>query len=301
MQSQEPSIDRTGLIAAFAAYIAWGLMPIYFKWIDTVNPWEIIAHRIIWSVPVLLVFLGVRDGRALLPKLRISRHQLGWLCVSSFLIAANWLIFVWAVVNDKVLYTSLGYFINPLMNVLFGYLFLGERLTIHGKWAVALAAAGATYLAWYLGNPPWVSLALAASFAFYGLVKKRLGIGPMTGLLWESLLLLGPALAWMGWRASRGEMDFLSGPTRLDLLLMAGGLITVLPLIWFNTAAQRLTLTLIGFIQYLAPSMTFLMAVFWWGEPFTQGHAVAFACIWSGLALVSIGPLRRRLRPQPLK
>ncbi|KAA9133504.1 EamA family transporter RarD [Marinihelvus fidelis] len=300
MQTQENTVDRTGLVTAFAAYIAWGLMPIYFKLIDTVNPWEIIAHRIIWSVPVLLVFLLVRDGRALLPKLRITRRQLGWLCVSSFLIAANWLIFVWAVVNDKVLYTSLGYFINPLMNVLFGYLFLGERLTTYGKWAVAIAAFGTAYLAWYLGNPPWVSLALAISFASYGLVKKRLGIGPMTGLLWESLLLLGPALAWMGWRASHGEMDFLSGSTRMDLLLMAGGLLTVLPLIWFNTAAQRLTLTLVGFIQYLAPSMTFLMAVFWWDETFTPGHAVAFTCIWSALALVSLGPLRRRLRPQPI-
>ncbi len=300
MQANETTVDRTGLAAAFAAYIAWGLMPIYFKFIDTVNPWEIIAHRIIWSVPVLLVFLAVRDGRALLSKMRITRRQLGWLCVSGCLIAANWLIFVWAVVNDHVLYTSLGYFINPLMNVLFGYLFLGERLTPWGKWAVALAAAGTAYLAIYLGQPPWISLLLALSFASYGLVKKRLGIGPMTGLLWESLLLLGPALAWLGWRAAHGEMDFLSGSTRIDLLLMAGGLLTVLPLIWFNTAAQRLTLTLVGFIQYLAPSMTFLMAVFWWDETFTQGHAVAFACIWTALALVSLGPLRRRLRPQPI-
>lgn len=302
MTTQDPQVRRAGLIAAFSAYIAWGMMPLFFKLLAAVNPWEIIAHRVIWAVPVLLLFLWFRDGRQLWVKLRLNRRQLAWLAVSGTLIGANWLIFVWAVVNDKVLYTSLGYFINPLMNVLFGYLFLGERLTVWGKWAVTIAAMGTAYLAWYLGQPPWISLLLALSFASYGLVKKRLvGVGPMTGLLWENLLLLGPALAWLGWRAAHGEMEFLAGSTRLDLLLVSAGLVTALPLIWFNVAAQHLTLTLIGFIQYLAPSMTFLLAVFLWGEPFTQGHAVAFACIWTALLLVSLGPLRRRrIRVQPI-
>lgn len=269
-------------------------MPIFFKWLGAVNPWEIIAHRVVWAIPVLLLFLFFRDGRALWRKLRLTRRQLSWLTVSGLLIGANWLIFVWAIVNDQVLSTSLGYFINPLMNVAFGFLFLGERMSRWQKWGVGIAAAGTAYLAIYLGQPPWVSLALALSFALYGLVRKRLDVGPMTGLLWENLLLLLPALAFLAWAAERGTLSFLHGPERTDLLLVLSGLTTVLPLIWFNMAAQRLTLTTIGFIQYLAPSMTFSLAVFLWGEPFTQGHAVAFGCIWFALVLVTLGPLRQR-------
>ena len=296
MTPESSATQRSGLAAALAAYIAWGLMPIYFKWIGSVNPWEIIMHRIIWAIPVLLLFLFLRDGRALWSKLRLSRRQLGWLCVSGLLIGANWLIFVWAVVNDQVLSTSLGYFINPLMNVAFGFLFLGERMTTWQKWAVGIAAFGTLFLAIYLGQPPWISLALALSFALYGLVRKRLDVGPMTGLLWENLLLLAPALVYLVWSSSNDTLDFLQGTRRIDVLLVLSGLATVLPLIWFNMAAQRLTLTTIGFIQYLAPSMTFSLAVFLWGEPFTLGHAVAFGCIWFALILVTAEQLRHRRR-----
>jgi chloramphenicol-sensitive protein RarD len=287
---------RRGLAAAFAAYTAWGLLPIYFRQLVAVDPWETIAHRIIWAIPVLLLFLWLRDGRQFWVRLRLSPRQLGWLAISGSLIAVNWLIFVWAVVNGQVLATSLGYFINPLVNFLFGFLFLNERLSGAQKWGVVIAAGGTAYLAWYLGQPPWISLVLAVSFATYSLVRKRLDVGPMTGLLWENLLLVLPALAYLGWRASTGDLDFLSGSTRLDTLLVLAGLTTVLPLIWFNMAAQRLTLTLVGFIQYLAPTMTFLMAVFLWDEPFTRGHAVAFGCIWTALVLVSLQPLKRLRR-----
>lgn len=283
---------RKGLAAALAAYVAWGLMPFFFKALATVDAWEIIAHRVIWAIPVLLLFLWFRDGRDLWRCMRLSRRQAGWLAVSGLVIGANWLIFVWAVTNDRVLATSLGYFINPLVNMLFGYLFFSDRLTPWQKWAVAIAALGTAYLAWFLGQPPWISLLLAFSFASYGLVRKRLDVGPMKGLLWENVLLAGPALAYLAWRHESGTLDFLAGPPLRDGLLVLSGLTTVLPLIWFNMAAQRLTLTLIGFIQYLAPSMTFLLAVFYWGETFTPGHAVAFACIWSALLLVSIEPLR---------
>ncbi|MEE4173490.1 MAG: EamA family transporter RarD [Xanthomonadales bacterium] len=296
MTPDASSAQRYGLAAALAAYVAWGLMPIYFKWIGSVNPWEIIMHRVIWAIPILLLFLAFRDGRALWSKLRLSRRQLGWLCVSGLLIGANWLIFVWAVVNDQVLSTSLGYFINPLMNVAFGFLFLGERMTPWQKWGVGIAAFGTAFLAIYLGQPPWISLALALSFALYGLVRKRLDVGPMTGLLWENLLLLAPALAYLAWSAGNDTLDFLHGPPRIDVLLVLSGLTTVLPLIWFNMAAQRLTLTTIGFIQYLAPSMTFSLAVFLWGEPFTLGHAVAFGCIWFALVLVTTETFRHRRR-----
>ena len=287
-------VDRVGLAAALAAYGFWGLMPIYFKQLQTVSAGEIIAHRVLWAIPVLLVFLGLRDGRQVWRRLRLTGRQAGWLTVSGTLIAANWLLFVWAIVHGQVLATSLGYFINPLVSVLFGFLFLHERLTALQKSAVGIAAVGTLYMALFLGQPPWISLALAFSFATYGLVRKRLDVGPMTGLLWENLLLGGPALGYMLWRARHGEMDFLSGPRHLDVLMMLAGLTTVLPLTWFNVAAQRLTLTLVGFIQYLAPSMSFMLAVFLWGEPFTRGHAITFLCIWTALVLVSLDSLRRR-------
>ena len=293
---QTDAEHRKGLMAALAAYIAWGLMPIYFKQIAAVNAWEIIAHRVVWAIPVLLLFLLFRDGRQLWQRMRLTPRQAGWLAVSGCVIAANWLIFVWAVTNDNVLATSLGYFINPLMNVLFGYLFFADRLTPWQKWAVGIAAVGTAYLAIYLGQPPWISLMLALSFALYGLVRKRLDVGPMKGLLWENVLLAGPAIAFLWWRMDSGQLDFGSGPRNQDLFLVLAGLTTILPLIWFNMGVQRLSLTLIGFIQYLAPCMTFTLAVFFWGEPFTQGHAVAFACIWTALLLVTLEPLRNRRR-----
>lgn len=300
MNEGSQPVQRIGWSAALAAYVAWGLMPIYFKAIAAADALEIIAHRVVWAIPVLLLFLALRDRGRLWAKLRLSRRQFAWLAVSGALIAVNWLIFVWAVVNDRVLYTSLGYFINPLMNVLFGFLFFGDRMTRAQQWAVALAAAGTFYLAWFLGQPPWISLLLALTFALYGVVRKRLDVGPMVGLLWENVLLLLPALVLFAMRARSGQLDFLSGDSRLDLLLLLSGLATALPLIWFNTAARHLTLTVIGFIQYLAPTMTFCLAVFLWGESFTRGHAVAFGCIWLALLLVSLAPLRARLRRRRL-
>jgi chloramphenicol-sensitive protein RarD len=288
--------QRIGVAAALAAFLFWGVVPIYFKWLHAVGPWEIIAHRIIWATPLLALFLLLRDGRAFWRKLRMPPRLLAGLLLSGLLVATNWLVYVWAVVNDQVLATSLGYFINPLVNVLLGFLFLSERLTGLQKLAVALAAAGTAYLAWYLGQPPWVSLALAFSFGLYGLVRKRLGVGPMTGLMWEVLLLLPLAVAYLAWRASRGEMDFLSQAPGVDALLLLVGAVTILPLIWFNMAAQRLSLTAVGFFQYLAPTITFLLAVYLWDEPFTPGHAVAFGCIWTALLLVSVGPLQARRR-----
>ena len=276
-----------------AAFGTWGVIPIYFKWLTQVGPWEIIAHRIIWALPVLGIFLLLRDGRKLLPKLRISTREIGWLAVSGTVLALNWLLFVWAVVNDRVLATSLGYFITPLVNILLGKLFLHERLTANQKVAVAFAALGTAYLAWFMGQPPWISLGLAFLFGTYGLLRKRLSVGPMTGLMWENMLLVAPAVAYMLWRNQRGEMDFLHLAPITDVVLLLAGLVTVLPLIWFNMATQKLTLSTVGFFTYIGPSMTMLLAVFLWHEPFTKGHVVAFACIWSGLALISFEQIRR--------
>jgi chloramphenicol-sensitive protein RarD len=292
----EQQLDRGGVTAALAAFVFWGLVPIYYKGLQAVGAWEVLAHRVIWSIPILLLFLAIRDGKAFWKKLRLPMASIAWLVLSGAVISLNWLIFVWAVANDHILDTSLGYFGTPLVNVLLGYFFLKERLPILQVIAVVVAAAGTIFLAWYLGRPPWIAITLAISFGIYGLLRKRLEVGPMLGLLWETSLMLIPAIAYLIWLSSQYGQQFLHISTGVDLLLLGSGFATILPLIWFNMAAQKLPLSILGFFQYIAPSMTFLLAVFLYGEQFTAGHAVAFTCIWLALALVSVEPLRRARR-----
>ncbi|MGD9020635.1 MAG: EamA family transporter RarD [Lysobacterales bacterium] len=292
----DQGLDRGGIAAALAAFVFWGLVPIYYKGLEDVSAWEVLAHRVIWSVPVLLAFLAFRDGKSFWRRLRLPLAATAWLLLSGSVLALNWLVFVWAVANERILDTSLGYFGTPLINVILGYLVLKERLTTHQVVAVAVAAAGTLYLAWFLGNPPWVAMTLAVSFGAYGLLRKRLDVGPMLGLLWETVLLLPPALAYMYLLAAHSAMDFLHLSAGIDLLLLGSSLTTVVPLVWFNMAAQKLPLSILGFFQYIAPCMSFLIAVFLYGERFTQGHAVAFACIWLAVVLVSVEPFRRARR-----
>lgn len=292
----EQKLDRGGVIAALTAFTFWGLVPIYYKGLQAVSVWEVLAHRVIWSVPILLLFLAIRDGGKFWKKLRLPLKSIAWLVLSGLTISVNWLVFVWAVANDHVLDTSLGYFGTPVINVLFGYLFLKERLPTLQVIAVIVAAVGIIYLAWYMGRPPWIALTLALSFAFYGLLRKSLKVGPMLGLLWETALMFLPALAYLIWLSSQSSQQFLHVSVGIDLLLVGSGLATVLPLIWFNMAAQKLSLSILGFFQYIAPSMSFLLAVYLYGEQFTAGHAVAFTCIWLALVLVSIEPFRRARR-----
>ena len=296
MNTTEQKLDRGGVIAALAAFTFWGLVPIYYKGLQGVGAWEVLAHRVIWSVPLLIIFLGIRDGRQFLTKLRLPLSSIAWLVLSGLTISINWVVFVWAVANDHILDTSLGYFGTPLVNVLLGYLILKERLNVAQVVAVTVAAAGTFYLAWYLGRPPWIAMTLAVSFGVYGLLRKRLKVGPMLGLLWETALMYLPALAYLLWLSSRAEMQFLNVSAGIDALLIGSAVVTVLPLIWFNMAAQKLPLSILGFFQYIGPSMSFLIAVFLYGEQFTAGHAVAFSCIWLALALVSIEPFRRARR-----
>ncbi|MBT8069829.1 MAG: EamA family transporter RarD [Gammaproteobacteria bacterium] len=292
----EQKLDRGGVTAALAAFVFWGLVPIYYKGLQDVGAWEVLAHRVIWSVPLLLFFLAVRDGRKIWKKLQLAPRNVAWLVLSGMVVSLNWLVFVWAVANDHVLDTSLGYFGTPLVNVVLGYIFLKERLNTIQVAAVAVAALGTVYLGWYLGGPPWIAMTLAISFGVYGLLRKRLPVGPMLGLLWEIALMLVPAALYLLWLSSRSNLQFLHMSTGIDLLLIGSSVVTVLPLIWFNMAAQKLPLSILGFFQYLAPSMSFLIAVFLFDEPFTPGHAVAFACIWLALVMVSIEPFQRAVR-----
>jgi chloramphenicol-sensitive protein RarD len=294
------SAERIGVTAALAAYILWGLAPIYFKLIQSVTPIEIITHRILWSIPMLAGFLLLRDGSGFWRRMRLSRRTIFMLFISGTLVAFNWLIFVWAVVYHQILATSLGYFIGPLVNFLLGFLFLKERLTRIQTVSVLIAASGTVYLGWFLGTPPWISLSLAFSFGIYGLIRKMLDVGPMIGLLWETLLLAFPALLYMAWSLRQGTLDFASGDLQINVLLVLAGLVTILPLVWFNVAAKNLRLTTVGFFQYIAPSLTFLLSVFVYGEAFTKGYAVAFCCIWFALAMVtteSVARSRRTRKP----
>jgi chloramphenicol-sensitive protein RarD len=281
------SAERIGVTAALAAYILWGLAPIYFKLIQTVAPLEIIAHRVLWSIPILAGFLLLRERSGFWQHMRLPPRTVLVLLFSGLLVAINWLIFVWAVVNGQVLATSLGYFIGPLVSFLLGFVFLKERLTLIQTIGVLIAASGTVYLGWFLGTPPWISLSLAFSFGIYGLIRKMLNVGPMVGLLWETLLLAIPALLLLAWSAQHGSLSFGKGDLKLDLLLVLAGLVTILPLVWFNVAARSLRLSTVGFFQYIAPSLTFLLSVFVYGEAFTLGHAVAFGGIWFSLFMIS--------------
>jgi chloramphenicol-sensitive protein RarD len=288
--------ERTAITAALAAYIFWGLAPIYFKLIQSVAATEVIAHRVLWSIPALAIFLLLRDGTGFWQRMRLPRRTVFTLLVSGLLVAGNWLVFVWAVVNGQVLATSLGYFIGPLVSFLLGFLFLKERLTPIQTVGVLIAASGTVYLGWFLGTPPWISLTLAFSFGIYGLIRKKLDVGPMIGLLWETSLIAPLAIGFFMWSSHNGTLSFGTQSLSIDFLLALAGPVTVLPLVWFNVAAKSLRLSTLGFFQYIAPSMTFLLSVFVFGETFTQGHAVAFGCIWLALAMVSTESLARSRR-----
>lgn len=280
-----PGPERTrGLLQAFAAYGAWGFFPIYFKALGGLPALEILAHRIPWSALFMAGYVALRGRwRAAGAAIR-TPATLRALAASTTLIAFNWGVYVWAVNAGRIVEASLGYFINPLVNVLLGALFLGERLTRLARAAVALAASGVLVLAMHVGTFPWLPLALALSFGTYGLLRKRAGVDAAEGLLIEMALLAPFATAYLGWLEWRGAGAFGHG-ARISLLLAAGGVVTSLPLVWFGLAVRRLRLATLGFVQYLTPSMQLLLAVWLYGEPFTRIHAASFGLIWTSLAI----------------
>jgi len=251
----------------------------------------IIAHRIIWGALFLLIFLSIREHKNLFTALRVTYKQLGILLISGLLVASNWLMFVWAVTHDQILATSLGYFINPLVNIFLGMIFLHERLKTDQIIALITALSATVFLGIYLGQPPWIALFLAFTFGLYGLVRKTLNVKPIVGLFWETIILIIPAILYLVYFAP--EIKFSGTNNTLYLLLFLAGLVTVLPLIGFNYAAKKLPLTLIGFLQYIAPSISFLIAVLYFGEPFNLGYKVAFSGIWIALLIISFSSLKR--------
>lgn len=279
--------QRLGLVAGLGAFAFWGLAPIYFKLLGAVGADEIIGHRVLWSVVFLGLFLALRHRKRFITHVRISRRTLAALTLSGLLILVNWLIFVHAVNTDRVLSTSLGYFINPLVSVLFGFLIFRERLVPLQLLGVLVAASGTAYMTYRIGQFPWIALGLAVSFALYSVVRKLTDVGPMVGLFWETLLVMPLALVWLLWLAGDERLVFSADQPGLALLLAGTGLVTVVPLLLFAAGVRRLPLSTIGIMQYLAPSITFILAVFVFAEPFSADHAVTFVCIWVGLLLFS--------------
>lgn len=289
---------RVGVAYALAAYGAWALVAVYFRAIREVPPLEVLAHRAVWSALLLaLILLAQRRWRDVAAALR-NRRTLAWLGGSTLLIAGNWLTFFLAVAHEQVLQASLGYFINPLVNVLLGFVFLGERLTRPQGFSVLLAAAGVAYLTVSYGQLPVIALILALSFGFYGLLRKTAAVEGLTGLLVETLLLSPLALAYLGYVMWRGESVFGAVSWRMDLLLALGGVVTAVPLLWFANAARRLRLATLGFLQYIAPTGQFFLAVLAFGEPFSRTQMVSFTLIWIALAIYSLDTARR-LRKLP--
>jgi len=271
-----------GLLYALGAYIMWGLFPIYWKWLQDVPALQVIGHRIIWSFIMLTIVMLVsrqwtKFRSALTPRV------LGIYSVAGLLLSANWLIYVWGVNTGHIVETSLGYFINPLLSVLLGMIFLGERLRPAQWLPLGLATSGVVYLTVTYGALPWIALSLAFSFGFYGLVKKTAPLGSLHGLTLETGLVFLPALGYLLFAENSGQGAF--GHTDLvSVLLMVGaGLVTTIPLLMFASAARRIPLTMIGLMQYIAPTLQFLLGVLIYKEPFTTTRLVGFSLVWIAL------------------
>jgi chloramphenicol-sensitive protein RarD len=279
---------KKGIVYGFLAYLSWGLLPLYWRLFETLSAWEILAHRILWScVFVVILVIAAKKWKLLLSAIPNFKSRAAVVLCSLF-ISFNWFLFIWAVNHDHVIETSLGYYMNPLISILFAVLFLKERLSL-GQWlSILLAGLGVLIMAVQYGTVPWVAIALAVSFALYGLAKKVANLDVLLGLAWETIVVLPAALIYIGFVQSNGTgtVSGLSGGAWILLLL--SGAVTALPLLWFAQAAKRLPLSMVGFIQYLAPTTSLLLAVFVFHEPFTEAQLISFSFIWAALILYSV-------------
>ena len=287
-----------GLGFGALAYGSWGFLAYYFDAVREVSPFEVICHRVIWSVVILAVMVQFRRQWGEAGALLRERRTWSALSVTSVLIAVNWLVFIYAVVSGRLVEASLGYFINPLVSIVLGMVFLGERLRAMQWVAVGFAVAGVGVYTAIVGTLPWISLTLALSFGLYGLIRKQTKAGPILGLFFETTLLAPLAVGYLVVLGTTdlGDLVFGTrdgfGSLKIDVLLCLGGVVTTLPLLWFAAAARRLRLSTIGFMQYSAPTIQFLIAVLDFGEPFSAARAVAFAIIWVGIGVFVADSLR---------
>ncbi|WP_367598338.1 EamA family transporter RarD [Pseudomonas fulva] len=283
---------RRGYLLGLSAYIIWGLFPLYFKAIQSVPAVEIIVHRVLWSALFGSILLAFWKHPNWWRDLRDNPRRLAILALSGTLIAANWLTYVWSVNNGRMLEASLGYYINPLINVLLGMLILGERLRRLQWLAVVLAALGVMQQVWQVGSLPWVSLALALTFGFYGLIRKQAPVAALPGLVVETWMLVPLALGWLLLHPAAMSAQGGFYTTSEALWLMAAGPVTLVPLVCFNAAARHLPYTTLGFLQYLAPTLVLLQAIWLFDEHLSSSTLTAFMFIWAGLALYSVDAWR---------
>jgi chloramphenicol-sensitive protein RarD len=289
--AQDQSNRRAGLIFGLGAYLLWGVLPLYFKLLTAVPPIEIVAHRIIWSLIFLSLLVVIWRRWGAIRSALSSRRILLILTLTAALIAANWLIYIWAVVHRHVLEGSLGYYLNPLFNVLLGVVLLKEKLSRGQIAAVLLAGAGVAVLAWGAAGGLWISLSLAFSFGLYGFIRKVAPIDALEGLWIETAILAPLSFLYILW-AHEGPAGFAAFGAATTFLLVLGGAVTAIPLLLFNAAAKRLPYSTLGFLQYIAPSLQFLLAVLVFGEPLTPAHALCFGAIWVALAIFAVEGLR---------
>ena len=288
---------RTGIINATLAFLCWGLFPIYFHALHEVPPSQILAHRVLWSLLFLAIVLSVRRQWQWLPAVLRQPRVIASFVASAFLLSANWLVYIWAVNNGHVIEASLGYFINPLVNIMFGYLLLKERLRA-GQWAaIGLAALGVAWLTWQAGTVPWIALILAATFGAYGLMRKTAALGALEGLSLETMVLFPLALGYVIWLSLNGQNSFInSAADSTRWLLVAAGPITAIPLLLFAAGARTIPLSVLGLLQYISPTIQFLLGVWLFHEAFSAERMVGFLLIWSALALYAAEGLWRNRR-----
>lgn len=291
MTEQRASEMRLGVIYAISAYLIYGFMPIYMNLLSRVPPTQIMAHRVIWSLVLLAVVASLSRRWGDIRAALANRRTLLTLMLTATMIGANWLVYIWAVLNRHILETSLGFFITPLITVALGVVVLRERLRRAQAVAVALAAVGVAALATGQGGTLWIALFLAFTFSTYGLIRKMAPVDPLCGLLIETALLAPIAVGWLIWVTAEGAGTFGANHAD-DLLLLFTGVVTALPLLLFTAATKRMPYSTIGLFQYIGPTLQFLQAVLLFGEPFSELHLFTFACIWTGLAVFAFDGVR---------
>lgn len=292
-QAGQSSGKKSGLPHAFGAYLIWGLLPIYLLLVKDVPPFEFVGWRIIWTLPFCLLIVAVRGQFPALKEALSSAHNLALLTLSAMLIATNWLVYVWAIANGEIYAASMGYYLNPLINVLLGTLFLAERLSRLQWAAVALASLAVAALLAGAVTSLWISLTLAGSFGLYGLVRKQIGVGSLPGLTIETMILILPSIAMVWFFAQSSSGTSFGGDLLLTAAIIFSGVVTAVPLLLFAVAARRMDYSTLGFVQYLAPTLVFILGLTVFGQELKPAQLGSFMLIWSAVALFIWDVLRQ--------
>jgi chloramphenicol-sensitive protein RarD len=295
--------NATGIIYTAGSYLLWGILPIYWKFINEVPALEILAHRVIWSFIFVLIIVVLLKRKLLKNFFQVQMSQkktwLG-LFLASLFISINWFTYIYAVNTNHIVEASLGYYVNPLVTVLLGVLVLREKMNVWQLVSFVLAGIGVIYMTLSVGKLPWISLVLALSFGFYGLSKKLIKVDSILGLLLETLFVLPFALLFLAYLGVTDQHSFSTGSLKSDLFLLGSGIATALPLLWFGIGAQKIPLYIVGFLQYIAPSISLIIGVLMYGETFTKDHVVTFACIWTAIALFTISNIRQVIKKRKM-